>query len=106
MTDLELIFREINKSNEVVEYSEEPEQLKPFPNEHACRLADPGKFKRFRRRNNFLRVNGKSVDVIFGIRKSDNKSEIQSIRYGKEIWTASSARSNCSSRGGKFEAAG
>lgn len=77
---------------------------KPYENEHACRLEDPNKFVRFRRQNNAAKVNGKRVDFIFGITQA-GKTARQAIRYPKSIWSASDARSHCSSNEGSFEAA-
>jgi HK97 family phage prohead protease len=75
----------------------------PFPQEHACRLNSPGKYDRFARKNCAQKHEGKCIDAIFGIK--EGKSEIQSLRYPKKIWTAAAARSHCSSREGSFEAA-
>jgi hypothetical protein len=79
------------------------EVLKPFPNEHACRLESPDSFDKFNRVNNDQESDGKRIDVIYGIK--DGKSKIQALRYPKDIWTAESARSHCSGREGSFEAA-
>lgn len=81
-----------------------PEEEKPYPNEHACRLKEPGQFDRFARVNCYKKSDGKCVDYIFGIK--DNKSQVQALRYRKKIWNAASARKHCASRGGRFEAAG
>lgn len=75
----------------------------PYPNEHACRLEDPGKYDSFSRKNCEQKHEGKCIDVIYGIK--NNKSEIQALRYDKNIWSESSARSHCKDRGGTFEAA-
>lgn len=78
--------------------------MKPFANEHACRLNDPEKYERFRRVNGDREVNGKKIDVIYGI-KSDGKSEEQAYRYPKGDWSVSDARKHCKSHNGSFEAA-
>ena len=70
----------------------------PFSGEHSCRLIPPGEFSEFRRQNNFRQVDGKRVDAIFGIR--DGKSELQALRYPKNIWVSGDARSHCSSQDG------
>jgi len=76
----------------------------PYPNEHACRLVNPDKFDSFRRQNNAGKVNGKRIDFIFGIK--NNKSELQAIRYPKDIWEANDAKANCKTHKGiSFEAA-
>ena len=76
----------------------------PFSGEHSCRLIPPNEFSEFRRQNNFRQVEGKRVDAIFGIR--DGKSELQAIRYPKNIWDGGDARNHCSAQEGiLFEAA-
>ena len=75
----------------------------PYPTEHSCRLADPGQFDRFARKNGEQEHEGKKIDVIYGIK--DGKSTIQALRYDKKTWTERSARSHCKSRDGSFEAA-
>jgi hypothetical protein len=79
------------------------EVLKPYPNEHACRIVDPAKFDKFARKNCFRKVDQKCVDYIFGI--VDNKSTLQSMRFKKEIWTVEEAKKVCSAAKGSFEAA-
>jgi len=66
------------------------EVQKPFPNEHAARQVDPTGFVRFRRVNNPRGVPA-GISFIFGIR-SDNKSEIQSIRFDRSKFTVAEAR--------------
>ena len=78
-------------------------EIKPYPNEHACRLHDPGGYDRLRRNNCAEKREGKCIDVIYGVK--ENKAEIQALRYPKDVWTAGDARSHCSGRGGSFEAA-
>lgn len=75
----------------------------PYPNEHACRLNNPDKYDSMRRKNCDMKSGGKCLDVIYGIKSG--KSEIQAYRYKKTIWSASAARSHCSSHNGSFEAA-
>lgn len=79
------------------------EAIKPYANEHACRLKEPGQYERFARKNCYKKHDGKCIDFIFGI-KSD-KSELQALRFKKDIWTAGSAKSYCEDKGGSFEAA-
>jgi hypothetical protein len=76
----------------------------PYPNEHACRLADPGQFSRFRRVNCDQKHDGKCIDVIYG--EKNGKWPIQALRFKKDVWSASDARNVCDARGGRFEAAG
>jgi HK97 family phage major capsid protein/HK97 family phage prohead protease len=78
-------------------------EKRPYANEHACRLNEPGQYDRFARKNCEIKHNGKCVDVIYGIKKG--KSEIQAYRYPKKTWDADDARAHCKSHDGKFEAA-
>ena len=79
------------------------DDVKPYANEHACRLKDPGQYDRFARKNCEQKSDGKCIDVIYGIKSG--KSEVQALRYKKDVWTAGAARSHCKGRGGTFEAA-
>jgi len=82
---------------------EEIMDIKPYPNEHSCRLNSPDKYDRFARKNCEIKHDGKCIDVIYGIK--DDKAEIQAMRYDKDVWTADSAKSHCSSHDGSFEPA-
>ena len=93
---------------DAVEKGIEPEGIleptqKPYPNEHACRLQDPGKFTEFRRGTRDHE--GKKYSVIFGNPKGGGGWEEQAYRYGKDIWDAGAARNHCKSHDGSFEAA-
>jgi hypothetical protein len=81
-----------------------PAEEKPYPNEHACRLNDPGKYDRFARKNNAMKHDGKRIDVIYGIKKG-GATEMQAMRYPKDVWDAADARSHCKDHDGSFEAA-
>jgi len=65
--------------------------MKPFPNEHACRQTNPDQYKRFRRQNDRF---GKGIHAIFGVKETDGKEtvELQSIRFSKDKFTAQQAR--------------
>ena len=60
---------------------------RPYPNEHAARIADPAQFDDFRREAD---AGGTGVDFIFGIK--DGESDIQSIRFDADVFTAGEAR--------------
>lgn len=62
---------------------------KPYPNEHAARIKDPGEFDEFRRKNNHF---GEGVHAIFGIKKEPKKTELQAIRFDKSKWTVEQAK--------------
>ena len=75
----------------------------PMPSEHSCRLESPDKYDRFARKNCEQKHEGKCIDVIYGIK--EGKSEIQALRYNKEVWTEAQAKSHCKDHDGSFEAA-
>ena len=79
--------------------------VKPYPNEHACRLRQPGdfqadSFKRIKRKHE-----GKEYSVIVGKLKDDDALTEQAYRYADDVWTADEARSHCKTHEGSFEAA-
>ncbi len=69
--------------------AEEPNEGRPYPQEHAARLKDPSAYDRFRRRNNAA---GKGVDFIFGIKTGEQGTDLQAIRFRLSEFTASEAR--------------
>lgn len=87
-----------------LEEQESDIEIKPFPNEHSCRINQPGKYTKFSRKSCDQKSDGKCIDVIYG-RKKDGKSEIQALRYKKDVWKRAAARSHCKGRNGSFEAA-
>jgi len=78
-------------------------EKKPYPNEHSCRLQDPGKFDRFRRGTR--ESDGKEYSIIFGRVKDSEDWEEQAYRYDKDTWTAAEASAHCKAHKGSFEAA-
>lgn len=79
------------------------EELKPYPNEHACRLESPDKYDQFRRVKR--EHEGKEYSVIRGKLKDEAKWEDQAFRYDKEVWAEDEAKTHCKDHDGKFEPA-
>lgn len=79
--------------------------VKPYPNEHACRLRDPKDFKPESFKRTTRKHEGKEYSIIMGRLKGETKMTEQAYRYKKDIWTASSARTHCKDHDGRFEAA-
>lgn len=79
--------------------------LKPYPNEHACRLRDPGDFQS----DSFRRVSrehdGKTYAVIMARLMGETTMTEQAYRYPTADWLASEAKSHCEDHDGRFEAA-
>ena len=63
------------------------EMERPYPNEHAARLKDPGQYDSLRRVND---EGGNGVDFIYGIKEGE--SELQAIRFRSSVFTAAEAR--------------
>lgn len=60
----------------------------PYSGEHAARLRDPSRYKKFRRENGKF---GPGIDAIWGI-LPDGKVELQAVRFAKDKFTAAEAR--------------
>ena len=63
------------------------EMERPYPNEHAARLKDPGQYDSLRRVND---EGGNGVDFIYGIK--EGTTEVQAIRFRSSVFTAAEAR--------------
>jgi HK97 family phage major capsid protein len=63
-------------------------EQRPYPNEHAVRLVDPGQFDRFRRKNNDF---AQGIDSIYGI-KGDDPVRLQALRFDAARFTVSEAK--------------
>jgi len=107
--NLELVTKALEKEIKEAPESEPEKEMtkeeyeKPYPNEHACRLKDPDNYEKFARKNCAAKHDGKCIDHIYGIK--EGKSELQAMRYDKEIWTEGDARSHCKDKEGTFEPA-
>lgn len=77
--------------------------MSPYPNEHACRIADPSVVKVVG--SITKKHNGKSYRILVGKREGKTTTETQATRYPKNEWTAEEARAHCKNLGGSFEAA-
>jgi len=76
------------------------EEMRPYPNEHACRLRNPGDFQKGSFRRYSRTTDGKTYGVIAGRLKGKTKMTEQSFRYPKDSWEVGSARSHCKSHNG------
>lgn len=81
--------------------------MSPFSGEHSCRLAPPGDFREFARKNAEQTSEGRPIDIVYGIFQKNGKrlSKIQSLRYKVDDWTEEQAKAHCQGRKGTFEAA-
>lgn len=105
-----LIMRELRALQEILaggsRLAPTPDGQRPYPNEHSCRLKDPGEFEA----DSFKRMErdheGKKYSVIMGKLKGENTMTEQAYRYAKDVWTEKEARAHCKDHDGKsFEPA-
>lgn len=73
----------------------------PYPNEHSCRIREPGQFQE----NSFRRIIQGRLSVIIGKLKGQSSTTVQAFRYPTEDWTEAEARKHCKEQGGRFEPA-
>jgi hypothetical protein len=73
----------------------------PYPNEHSCRLRQPGEFQP----DSFRRIKNKDLVMIIGRLKGKDTTTTQAYRYPKADWTEAKAKAHCEDAGGSFEAA-
>lgn len=84
----------VDRMDRIDEDERSLEMERPYPNEHAARITDPEQYQGFRRMNDEL---GAGIDIILGLK--DGTSEIQSIRFDVEQFTAEEARQWLSDNG-------
>ena len=73
----------------------------PYPNEHACRVREPGEFEP----KSFRRIAQGKLSIIIGKLKGKSTTTTQAYRYPTGEWTEAEARKNCEDHGGRFEPA-
>lgn len=72
----------------------------PFPNEHACRIRQPGDFQKESFRRITRPADGKDLDIIIGRLKGKTTTTTQAFRYPKGQWEVSQARKHCTDHKG------
>jgi len=73
----------------------------PYPNEHSCRIKDPGVFQP----DSFRRMKTGILSIIIGRLKGESKTTTQAYRYPTADWTEDAARKHCQDNDGRFEPA-
>ncbi len=81
------------------------EVVKPYENEHACRIKNPDDFEDNSFRSTTRDHEGKEYRVIMGKLKGQDTMTDQSYRYNKDTWDESIASAHCKDHGGTFEPA-
>lgn len=73
----------------------------PYPNEHSCRIRQPGEFQP----NSFRRIQQKKLSMIIGRLKGKTTTTTQAYRYPTDSYSEAEARAHCKEQGGTFEPA-
>lgn len=73
----------------------------PYPNEHSCRLRDPGDFQP----DSFRRISSGRRQIIVGRLKGQTSTTAQAYRYPTSEYSEAEARKDCEAAKGSFEAA-
>ncbi len=73
----------------------------PYPNEHACRIRQPGEFEK----DSFRRIKKDNLAIIIGRLEGEEDTTTQAFRYPKDDWTKAEAKAHCKEQDGAFEAA-
>jgi len=81
------------------------EVVKPYENEHACRIKNPDDFEDNSFRSTTRDHEGKEYRVIMGKLKGKDTMTDQSYRYNKDTWDESAASAHCKDHDGTFEPA-
>jgi len=74
----------------------------PYPNEHSCRIREPGLFEE----NSFRRIQQGKLSIIIGKLKGASTTTTQAFRYPIKDWEVDEARKHCEEHKGRFEKAG
>jgi len=80
-------------------------ELKPYPNEHACRLRNPDDFEEGTFRRTTRTSDGKKYSVIMGRLEGEDTLTEQAYRYDREVWEEGEAKTHCKDHDGTFEPA-
>lgn len=73
----------------------------PYPNEHSCRIKEPGEFES----DSFRRLKKGRLSIIIGKITGDKNTSTQAYRYPSDLWDEKSDRAHCSIQKGEFTAA-
>jgi hypothetical protein len=105
--EISLVTMAANPAAQVVSFKSEPLPVygKPYPNEHACRLRQPGDFEEGSFRRITRKDEGKEYSVIMGKLTGEDTMTEQAYRYPKDSWDAGDASAHCKAHDGSFEAA-
>jgi hypothetical protein len=102
-------LKEAGRKPSELRSAELPDNSKPFPNFHTCRIREPEDFDRFRTTTETLEggeFDGKQIEILHGREKETGDWEIASFHLPAEEWTVDEAREWADTHGAiKFEPA-
>ena len=86
-----------------------PDNSKPYPNFHACRIREPDEFEKFRTATETIEEGdweGRTIEVLYGQEIETGDWDIASYHLPVDEWTEDEARQFCEELDGiKFEPA-
>jgi HK97 family phage prohead protease len=102
-------LRESGKKPSELRSADIPDNSKPFPNFHACRIREPEDFDRFRTSTEMIDdgpYEGRTIEILYGREKETGDWDIASYRLPLDDWSEDEARKWCEVHDGiKFEPA-
>jgi len=97
-------LREAGRKPSELRSADPPDNSKPFPNFHACRMREPEEFDRFR--TTASTIDEKPVEILYGREVETGDWDIASYHLPVDEWTEDEARVFCEDHDGiKFEPA-
>ena len=89
--------------------AEMPDNSKPYPNFHACRIREPDEFDKFRTATETIEegdYEGRTIEILYGREIDTGEWDIASYHLPVDEWTEDEARAFCEAHDGiKFEPA-
>ncbi len=102
-------LREAGRKPSELRSADMPDNSKPYPNFHACRIREPDEFEKFRTATETIEEGdweGRTIEVLYGQEIETGDWDIASYHLPVDEWTEDEARQFCEEHDGiKFEPA-
>ena len=91
-------LREAGRKPSELRSAELPEDSKPYPNFHACRIREPDEFDAFR--TSMTTADDRTIEILYGRDADSGDWAIASYRLPLDEWTEAEARTFCTDHEG------
>ena len=91
-------LREAGRKPSELRSAEMPENSKPYPNFHACRIREPDEFDAFR--TSMTTADDRTIEILYGRDADSGDWTIASYRLPLDEWTEAEARTFCTDHEG------